>query len=180
MSKFSYVLAILMVAVFGWLLWVFLANISEADASVKAALIGFSGVILAAVAAHHQTKKREINARLFADKREGYSHVIDLIFDLLRATKKKQELSSEELLEKMLLFKKALIIWGGPKAITAWNEFEMGSGRAESDKETFQRMEKILRAIREDLGHDDMTLAAGSLLALLIVPEDKETVLGKN
>ena len=184
MNKFIQGLVILlvlaMVAAFGWLVWVFVANIGEADASVKAALIGFSAVVITALAAHSYTKKREIDARLFADKRAGYTEVMDLIFDILMATKNKQVLSNEDMLGKMLRFKKALITWGGPKAITAWNEFELtGASGGLSSEEMLQQMEKILRAIREDLGHDDRTLTTGSLMALLIVPEDKGTVLGK-
>ncbi len=183
MNKFIQGLAILLllsiVAFFGWLVWVFIANISKADTSVIAALIGFPPVIIAALAAHYYTKKREIDARLFADKRAGYTEVMDLIFDILMATKNNQKLSNKNMLEKMLRFKKALIIWGGPKAITAWNEFELQSGRSPSNEEMFQQMEKILRAIREDLGHDDGTLPNGSLMALIIVAEDKGIVLGK-
>ena len=188
MNKFIQGLTILLLisitAAFSWLLWRFVADFDEVDASIQAALIGFSSVTIAALIAHYQTKKREINARLFADKRAGYTKIIGLIFDLAEAQRKKQKVSNAKMVGKMIDFKKALIIWGGPKAITAWNEFETGSGNPSgsdpSGKEVVERMEKILRAIREDLGHDDNTLEPGSLMALMIVPEDKDIVLGKN
>ena len=84
-------------------------------------------MLSAALVTHYQTKKREINARHFADKREGYMHMIDLLFDLIMSVKKGEELSEEVMLKKIMPFKKALIVWGGPQIIEAWNQFEMKS-----------------------------------------------------
>jgi len=43
-----------------------------------------------------------------------------------------------------------------------------------------EEMEKILRTIRKDLGHDDSQLEFGSIFKLLIVAEDKEKLFKKN
>ena len=64
-------------------------NVRQADASIKAGLIGLFGMLSAALVTHYQAKKREINARHFADKREGYMHMIDLLFDLIMSMLRK-------------------------------------------------------------------------------------------
>lgn len=158
-----------------WLIGVFVDNIGEVDVNVKVALISLSGVLLTAVFTHYQTKKREINARFFAEKRAGYDHMLDLIFDLLRAIKRDPKLSEDDRSEKALLFKRALVVWGGSKLITAWNEYEQ-----RGDGDSLKRMEKLLRAIREDLGHHDRTLKPGSLEELFRGPREKNTAPGQN
>ena len=66
------------------------------------------------------------------------------------------------------------MVWGGPEVIQSWNEFEMESERANSDpKEILAAMERVLRAIRKDLGNDDRRLKFGSLFGLLILPKKK-------
>lgn len=172
--------AILTVVVFvAWLLWVFVTNINAADSSIKAGLIGIFGALSVGGVAHYQTKKREIVARHFENKREGYTHVINLIFDIIRSVKKGEELGEDNILKKIIPFKKALIVWGSPEIIEAWNRFEQISEKDPSSEMMFEEMENILRAIRKDLGHDDSQLTFGSITKLLIIAEDKEKLFAK-
>ncbi len=78
------------------------------------------------------------------------------------------------MLKKIMLFKKALLVWGSPDIIEAWNHFELVSEKSPTPDTMLTEMEKILRAIRKDLGHDDSQLKFGSIFALLIVAEDKK------
>ena len=172
---FSVGVAITILAFGGWLVWLFVDNVRAADPSIKVGLIGLFGMLTAALITHYQTKKREINERHFVDKRAGYMHMIDLLFDTIMSVKKGEELSEEKMLEKIMPFKKALIIWGGPKVIEAWNNFEVKAGTNLTPQEMVRQMEGILRAIRKDLGHDDSQLKFGSLWGLMLVAEDKQT-----
>jgi hypothetical protein len=174
----QYFLAFAIVAFTGWLIWLFVKNIGAADASIKAGLIGLFGMLTAALITHYQSKKREIDARHFADKRKGYLHMIDLLFDIIMATKTGRELSEEELIKEMMSFKKALIIWGSPDIIQTWNEYEISASDQIEPKEMIRHMERVLREIRKDLGHDDKSLKFGSLWGLMLIAEDKKIALG--
>ena len=88
-------------------------------------------------------------------------------------------MQQEELVKKMASFKKSLMVWGGPEVIRAWNAFELKSQAQLSPAETMKKFDNLLRAIREDLGHDDGVLPSGSLAALILVPEDKKVALGE-
>ena len=55
----------------------------------------------------------------------------------------------------------------------------MKSDNGLSPKEMIQEMEKILRAIRKDLVHDDSMLKFGSLWGLMLVAKDKKMALGE-
>ena len=169
------ILAFVVLAV--WLFWVFVENINAADPSVKAGLIGLLGMFSVALISNYQTKKREIDARHFADKREGYMQFIDLLFDFISSSKGNKKPTEKEMLPKIKLFKKTLLVWGGPNIIEAWNHFEIKSDEGLAPEEMLQEMEKILREIRKDLGHDDTQLKSGNLSGLFIIAKDKKKLL---
>ncbi len=106
-------------------------------------------------------------------------HIIDLIFDFVVNAKNDEDLGESQMLEKIIPFKKALLVWGSPDTIEAWSQFEVVSGKNPTNETIVKEMEILLRAIRKDLGHDDSKLQFGSILALLIVAEDKEMLFSK-
>lgn len=180
------ILAFALLVFIAYLLWLFVSNLLEADANIKTSVIGFISAIAIASFTHYQTKKREISARHFADKREGYLEIINLIFDILKSVKEENEdMFQEDMTKKMMSFKKSLMVWGGPEVIKAWNTYEvklaaneLKSTEEQSPKEMIQDLDNILRAFRKDLGHNDGTLPSGSLAALILVAEDKNVALG--
>lgn len=174
---FSVTSVLLLILFLSWLLYVFVSNISQTDSSVKAGLIGLFGIFTAGLITHHQTRKREINARLFIEKREGYKHLMELFFDIILASKRQEQLSEESLVERMITFKRALFFWGEAGTINAWNRFEMNFEKSLSPSEVVQEMEKVMRAIRKDLGHDDSLLPNGQLIALILNPAAKDIAL---
>jgi hypothetical protein len=177
LKYFGYIAVFAILSFAVWMLWVFVTNINAADASVKAGLIGLFGVFSAALITNYQTKKREIDARHFADKREGYMHMIDLLFDLILSVKKGEEMAKKEMVSKMMSFKKALIVWGSAEIIDIWNQYEIKSDENLKPEQMIVEMEKILRAIRKDLGHDDSRLKFGNLWGLMLVAKDKKILL---
>ncbi|PCI40898.1 MAG: hypothetical protein COB46_05785 [Rhodospirillaceae bacterium] len=178
MSKFvGYIKVAIGVCFISWLFWLFVQNIQEADANIKVGLIGFLGMLSATLITHNQTKNREINARHFAEKREAYKLMFDLLFDLIESTKNDKKIPEKGLIKKMMEFKKALLIWGGQEIIHSWNDYEKKSEEAMSSEETLMQLESIFRAIRKDLGHDDNLLRDGSLVGLILKAEDKHMVL---
>ena len=170
---------ILVLGIVGFLLWIFAWSLLEADANIKSGVIGLVSVIIVALVTHYQTKKREISARHFSAKREGYMKFIDLFFDMARSVKNNRSTSEKEMIQQMMQFKKALIVWGGQEIIEAWNSFEANVQDGQSTEKMMWTLENILKAIRKDLGHDDSTLPSGSLIALLLVTEDKRKILGQ-
>ena len=70
-------------------------------------------------------------------------------------------------------------MWGGPEFIEAWNHYELKVDENLSSEGHILEMEKVLRAVRKDLGHNDSTLEFGNLSALLLVAKDKKKYIGK-
>ena len=158
----------------GVLIW----SLFKADANTRSAVIGAIGVITVAMITHYKTRNREIAARHFADKRDGYMKFMDLLFDMIVMTKKNRKFDNEELLKRYIPIKKAIMIWGGPNLIEEWNFFETAPEQVQTSEQALFMFEKILRAIRLDLGHDDSSLPPGSLIAMILIAKDKDMVLG--
>ncbi len=65
------------------------------------------------------------------------------------------------------------------EVITLWNEMERTA--ADNDVSASKRLlgfDRIIRAMRKDLGYDDAGLAEGQLFALIIRGDDKDSLLG--
>ena len=174
---------IVVTGVFGALLWIFVSSLLEASPNIKAVIIGFAGTATVASITHQKTRRREIDARHFADKRVGYMAFIDLMFSIILAARgdDRDEIETAvgeiDMEKDIIAFKKAIMVWGGSDLIQAWNDYEINANKLQGTPGVIMEMDKLLRAIRRDLGHSDSTLNDGELVGLNLKPEDKEKLL---
>lgn len=165
--------------VIGSILWYSIPIVRAADANVQASLVGLFGVFVTGLLTNVYTKRREINARHFSEKREAYAKIIDVIVDAMSFAKSGKSGAPKHLTNKMIASKKELMIWGGSEVIQLWNKFELESASNNTDPDNvLVLMEQVLRALRRDLGHDDHSLEFGNLIGLFIVAEDKTRIVG--
>ena len=132
---------------------------------VVAASIGLAGTVIGASATHATTKRREIEARHFSEKREAYGGFLDILLSLSQQGKKLQPLE-----KKMLDLRKGLLFWGSSDFIKIWNLIE---NPGEDPLVMLRNLDKILRWMRSDLGHDDSSLQKGDLADFLLVAKDR-------
>ena len=125
--------------------------------------------------AHWSAKKREIEARHFAEKRDGYNSFINIMFDLFMATKLgKRPPSEKQLATKLVEYKKMLLIWADAHVIKMWDEVESSLENTDQDPKKVLRMwDRLLREMRKDLGKDDSELNDGDLVSLILLAEEK-------
>ena len=153
--------------------WVFISSLLAATPGVAAAIISaIAGVIIMACTMI-TTNRREINSRHFNEKKNAYIPIINLIFDFHKATITGKEIPDKEVMDKILEFKKNLVIWGNAEAIKTWDEYEQLAGKPGSNREIILRVDKIIRCIRKELGHKDKNLKEGQLTAILLKSEEK-------
>ena len=165
----------------GWGIWLFVGMFQEASPNVKVSILSLMGVVIVATVGHFLTKKREIDARHFSEKRNIHSKIISVISSAMSSSvfSNAAPLPETELARKLLDCKKELVIWGSADVIQAWNQFEMDGLKGDA-KGTLRAMERVLRAIRKDLGQDDGNLKLGELFGLFIKAEEKETFLNRH
>lgn len=159
------------------MIWVSGRIIFNSHPSVQAGLLGLSGAMFAGILAHRFSQKREIAARHFSEKQRGYLHFVDAALDLVYAKLNNKEITSQDTMEKIIKFKRAIMVWGSLDLIKAWYEYEETFGLELSDVEQFQEFEKMFRAIRKDLGHDDRKLPSGYLVGILLKSDDKHRII---
>ncbi len=180
MKIINYLVSIILLLFCSWLLWLFASSLQTADPSVQAGIIGILGVVIAGIISHYQTKKREINSRHFSEKRECYQEIINLMFEMLFANYLgKEELEDAELAKRIIPFKKNLMVWGSADSINAFHSYLDKCGKPQNNNELFAGVEKLLREIRKDLGHDDKNLKDFSLIRLVLNDEAKKSLFSR-
>lgn len=129
------------------------------------------------IESHKLAKEREIESRHFTEKRAVYLHFIGFIFQLFEAQKKPAGIKEAHLIKEMTKFKQNLLVWGSPDVINSYNLFEDSSEVLAASQDTtaiLRSVEKLYRAIRKDLGHDDRLLPEGELVGLMLNAESKK------
>ena len=160
-------------ALLGW----FVYTLSKAGPAVQSAILALIGTVLASSLMHFSAKKREIDARHFEKKSEGYQKFIDLMIEMIQSTKSGNPTSQDELIRKMFDFKRTLFVWADADVIRAWNKFEEldWEGKNKGDLAlAFRVWDELLRALRRDLGKQDGLLPKGDLVGLILLPGEKE------
>ena len=168
-------MALVIIVGLGLIGW-FLFTLSKAEPGIQSGILALIGVTASGIIAHNSAKKREIEARHFAEKRKGYTAFIDIILDTFMAEKLgKKPPTEKELLSKFVDYKKVLLTWADADVIKMWNETEtnfVDIGNKDH-KEVLLIWDKMLRTIRKDLGKDDSQLNDGELASVILLPEDK-------
>ncbi|MEM1391004.1 MAG: hypothetical protein AAGG45_07965 [Pseudomonadota bacterium] len=146
-------------------------------------VLGVIGAVVAIITASMQyraAKDRESDARLFAQKQEVYSDLIETVMGLFGGVKgKSAELTEMQLAEKLQSIRTKLLVWGSFETLNALNKLSyLGSDSAENQLDVAARgsewLSELFRGIRRDLGHKDPA-DAHLELALSILNEPDRT-----
>ncbi|MBA3577208.1 MAG: hypothetical protein H0W39_06325 [Sphingomonas sp.] len=145
-----------------------------ASSSKEVMLAVLTAAISVASLLYTQNKisKREVAARQFAQKAKAYESIISTIGELFKTTKGWAKKTDEEELAKELFdIQSQLMVWAGPDVLKAWNELK-------TDKpapQTFAVVERLLRALRGELGHtNDNELGPWGLMKVYLRHEDHD------
>ena len=160
-------------------------SIAALDSSVAAAIIAASvtGLIsvITVVYGQRRTKERELREAHRPQKVKVYRAYMEVMFDLLKRIKDTGSASNAALppdaAEKMLSFKRDLILWGSPGVIRAYLEWET-VGQADPEKGLLA-WARMLREFRKDLGNSNWLLKDRQLLYLILTPESREAMESK-
>lgn len=158
----------------GW----FLYALSQAGAGFQSGILALIGVVTAGIIAHRSAKIREIEARHFDDKRDGYTAFVDVMMQQLQTVNagKENQHKIKEKQKKILEYKKMLLIWADADVIKMWNNIETGGLAGNDSIDILLKMDELLRAMRKDLGKNDTQLEAGELVGLILNPDEKHKV----
>lgn len=167
------------VALFGW----FVYALWQADVRFQSGVLAVIGVTTAALIAHQSANKREVNARHFSEKRQAYVQFADMVYDLMMSTKTgKRPPNDQQLMKKIIEFKKMLMLWADSDLILAWQKIEDHADDKDLGNDPHKAVlmwDDLLRALRKDLGKNDWRLARGRLAATVLNVEGRKEVMSK-
>jgi len=165
-------LIILLVRV--WLSWL-LSLDRMVSGAVITALLGLIGLIYS----QQQIKRRELAEQHRPKKMETY----EALFVFLKYTNENEELFKgktyqelqqlehpEEIKNVLWELNKGLLVWSSPKVVRAWLEYRQSLPKR---KNPLAQLDKLLRAVRKDLGNSNFGLKSGDAMkGFLRQPEE--------
>lgn len=135
--------------------------------------------VLAVVLSKWWERRVEIGQEHRKQKIPVYEYFMGFWFDLLISGKVgADEVADKEMADFNREFTKQLITWGADEVLREYVAFRrkaLALEKGVSATEGVLAFEKLLRAIRADLGHGNKGLAPGDLLSLFITDIDEKT-----
>lgn len=135
---------------------------SKMDAVVIVALITAAVTIITSIISKVFDYKQKRNEYLYQKRAEPYAEFINTYSKMQERVQKREPYSQNEMFEDIQKFQKGLLLWGSNRVVNAWIEYRNNT----NENEVLFYMEKILYAIRKDMGY--RKLSKGKLLSISI------------
>lgn len=175
-----FVLSILIGSIVG-LIYIFWELINEAPSHISSGIIAVSGTILVTSITLIITKSWERKLKIENENRlkkipiyeEFMTFWFKNILSLSKGSKEKP-LSQDQIVQSMGIFTEKIIIWGSDKVIKSYSDFRQFSFKADINNKNNAKdfiifFEKLLFAIRTDLGHKNYGLKTGDIISLFMI-----------
>lgn len=159
----------------GWkvlqLLW---DAFSQVNPTVGAGMLAASATVIVSVISVLIAKRLEYRATLAKEHREKkipfYEDFVSFTFRITFSERLGLEpITEKEMVREATKFTQNLIVWGADDVVDAWFRFRNKSINSDgSGVAVMFEVEKLLLAIRKDLGHENRGLVPGKVLGLFI------------
>jgi hypothetical protein len=173
-------LAILIVVALGYLSFLTFHEMSklyiQAEPSVRLGVVTAIGSVIAFVANNAIQSSRERRARLFESKREAYDKFFNFFTLFFHKNNTETPMSETEMMESFRNLATGIMTWGSASTINAFNQYQRHNARQDHTDmvDLFSRTETFLRALRRDLGHNDVALENLAMTKMMIRGNDHE------
>jgi len=170
LTVFSLGLILSIIGLAVWLTWRTVGLLSsQVTATVVVSIITASASLFAVIKAKQAEHRRDIENELRKQKAPIYEEFSSFLFKVLMSAKTEQPIGEGEMLEFIVNFNRRLIVWGADEVIKEWSVFKsLHDGNSPQPAMTLIAIERILYAIRADMGHKNKGLNQGDLLAIFI------------
>ena len=167
-----------------WGLYTVLANLAAhlmtLNPNVSASIIAACATVLVATISVLLSKHFEIQKLVFKEHRDKkipiYEDLIRFFFRAMFQSKKGNPLSESEMLKFFEGFVEKATVWGSDDVVKAFGDFKRHAPEKQAGADPTKILflsEKLLFAIRRDLGHKNKNLKQGDLLSLFVTDIDQ-------
>lgn len=127
------------------------------------------------IEANERTKERELKARLFGEQKESFKKFIAYAVNvpITNATKTQKKIDSE-IRRLWLDFAPAIVSWGSMSAIKNVTDFKNNLSPDGHPLSALVHVNDMLLGMRKELGHDDSTAEAMTIMKMIISAEDHD------
>jgi hypothetical protein len=130
---------------------------------------------------HVLDKQKEALSKISEERRALYQQFVDMVIDLMKATKTEKKMPEQKLRNTLFEFYKKYIVYASPGVINAYSDYfqylyRNAEGMKDGDVfEHFKKLTRILIAMRRDLGLSNRKLGKNGikLMRALITDFDK-------
>lgn len=146
---------------------------SQVNPTVGAGMLAATSAVVVSVLSILIAKHLEQKALIAKEQREkkvpSYEGLIEFMFLMIHGEKlARGPLTEQEKADRMSRFNQQVIVWGSDEVIVAFAEFRQSSFNSLGPLAIAVAVERLLLAIRKDLGHKNKGLGPGALLRTFI------------
>lgn len=157
-SVIGFVFALALLGLGGWAV----VRGVETDPSVVGSFATALGAIVAVVIQRSREKRQELEQ----SHREKLAPIYEELLDNMRDFESREEAENEAFFKRL---QTKLLLYGPTPVIQEWLAWRrLGETLTEPNITLVLTWERVLRAIRKDLGHDDTDLQPGDLLRVFV------------
>lgn len=174
----GFVLLGILLALAGFIAWTIWKAFITLSPEIATAIVAFSTTVLVSVISlilsKHWERRKEIEQEHRKHKLPIYEDFLAFLFKMYRSQIiDKKPISEEEMVEFIYGFTQKIMVWGSDSVLKVYSEFRrkyvsLAEQPSSSMIEPMLVLEKLLYAIRSDVGHKNKGLAPGDLLSLFI------------
>lgn len=151
----------------------FITGLSRLQSDIAVGIIAASATVIVSVISVVSAKQLENRANIRQELRTKkipiYEEIISTLFKILFAEKLgKKKLSEVETMAFFVTSSEKLTIWGSDEVVLAFRACRTASLTGTRPEEFLFMYEKLLLAIRKDLGHKNRNFKRGTVLGLFI------------
>lgn len=165
----SFIITLVLLGSVSWLIWKAFASLSsQVAATVIVGIITASASVFVVIKSKQAEHRRDIENDLRKQKAPIYEEFSSFLFKILASAKTGEAVTEDEMFQFLVDFNRKLIVWGADNVIKEWSNFKRVSETDNPPVMNLLVIEKILYAIRADMGHKNKGMGQGDLLAIFI------------
>jgi hypothetical protein len=142
------------------------------DSDIAVAIIAAAATVFVSVLSIVIGKVYEARSLVQKEHREKkvpvYEDLMQFMFRILMSSKTGEAVSEKEMMDFMVTFNQRMMVWGSDEVLASWVAWRKGAVSGSEPFALMFRYEKLIFAIRRDLGHDNKKLGTGDILSLFV------------
>jgi hypothetical protein len=175
-NKAGFFGALLILFAGGTLLWALVSAILAADPQTRAAVIAALAATTVALVTNYKQREKDLQLKMREQKIPAYENALSLFRGIMISTMGNEPTNEQEIKKKYYEVNHALLVAGSQGVLAEWIAYYQFVSTPPSDGDKVEMnawvwdmrlaLARVIRAIRQDLGHKDPSVSDDALADL--------------